>query len=236
MKFLEVATLDHINSALVFDTPECKVFGRIEPYSCKVAGADKKLYKYLESRYNEEISNFSSSISPENSLNDIISPFGPMNQPSTRRTLFNLIATLNASYPDYDFSDVRPEQFIKQPSISNVCNYINNTLFNLQHGWIVTDLNLWKIVDDIIDLEECDVYSFDPDMDSDPNTEEGAIWSFNFFFYNKKMKRILFFTVRGLSVNAPLQEDESLSDSSSDSEIIGRAMPYEEYVMGDIEM
>jgi hypothetical protein len=31
------------------------------------------------------------------------SPFGPLNQPSSRRTLFYLIATLNASFPDYDF-------------------------------------------------------------------------------------------------------------------------------------
>jgi len=35
MKFLEYPGIDAINSALNFDTPECKVFGRIEPYSCK---------------------------------------------------------------------------------------------------------------------------------------------------------------------------------------------------------
>lgn len=35
MKFLEYAGIDAINSALVFETPECKVYGRVEPYSCK---------------------------------------------------------------------------------------------------------------------------------------------------------------------------------------------------------
>lgn len=40
------------------------------------------------------------------------------------------------------------------------------------------------------------VLSYNPDLDSDPYGEEGSLWSFNYFFYNKKMKRILFFTCR----------------------------------------
>lgn len=41
-------------------------------------------------------------------------------------------------------------------------------------------------------------YSYNPDLDSDPYGEEGSLWSFNFFFYNKKLKRILFFSCHGL--------------------------------------
>ncbi|CAG8432728.1 7055_t:CDS:2 [Diversispora eburnea] len=225
MKFLDIASLDPINTALIFENPECRVVGRIETYSCKLAGVDKKLYKNLENRWNSKNISESQSVSPEqqHSFNNIISPFGSLEQPSSRRTLFNLIATLNASYPDYDFSDVKPDQFTKQPSVPMVCNYINNTLFNLGRSYIVNDLNLWQVIDDIIDLNECNVYSFNPDIDSDPNAEDGAI--------NKKLKRIVFFTVRCLSINAPLQEDEPLD---SESEV--NAMSYEEYVMGDIEM
>ncbi|CAG8730793.1 10096_t:CDS:2, partial [Racocetra persica] len=154
MKFLDISSLDSINTALVFENPECRVIGRIETYSCKLAGVDKKLYKNLEGRWNSQ----SQSVSPDqHSFHNIISPFGPMDQPSSRRTLFNLIATLNASYPDYDFS---------------------------------------SDVDDIIELDECNVYSFNPDIDSDPNAEDGAI------------------------INAPLQEDEPLdSFSGSESDI-----------------
>lgn len=42
------------------------------------------------------------------------------------------------------------------------------------------------------------VLSYNPDLDSDPYGEEGSLWSFNYFFYNKKMKRILFFTCRAI--------------------------------------
>ncbi|CAG8650542.1 1725_t:CDS:2 [Acaulospora morrowiae] len=207
MKFLDIASLDPINTALVFENPECRVVGRIETYSCKLAGVDKKLYKHLESRWNADVSQ-SLSVSPDqHSFYNIVSPFGSMDQPSSRRTLFNLIATLNASYPDYDFSDVKPDQFTKQPSVPMVCNYINNTLFNLGHSYIVNDLNLWQVIDDIVELNECSVYSFNPDNDSDPNAEDGAI------------------------INAPLQEDEPM-DSEGDL----NAMSYEEYVMGDIEI
>ncbi|CAJ0765544.1 2402_t:CDS:10 [Entrophospora sp. SA101] len=209
MKFLDIASLEPINAALVFENPECRVVGRIETYSCR--------YKYenLESQWNNNLSQQNAqSVSPDaHSFDTIISPFGSMDQPSSRRTLFNLIATLNASYPDYDFSDVKPDQFTKQPSVPMVCNYINNTLFNLGRAHIINDLMLWQTVDDIIFLDECNIYSFNPDSDADPNSDDGVI------------------------TTAPLQEDEPLDDTISETEESDiNAMSYEEYVMGDIEM
>lgn len=38
--------------------------------------------------------------------------------------------------------------------------------------------------------------SYRPDGTSDPFSESGIIWSFNFFFHNKKLRRILFLTCR----------------------------------------
>ena len=54
------------------------------------------------------------------------------------------------------------------------------------------------------------MYSYNPDLASDPYGDEGCLWSFNFFFYNQKLKRILFFTCQAQSVTTdvgnPLQE------------------------------
>jgi hypothetical protein len=36
-------------------------------------------------------------------------------------------------------------------------------------------------------------------MRSSPIGEVGNVWSFNFFFYNRKLKRILYFACRGRS-------------------------------------
>lgn len=42
------------------------------------------------------------------------------------------------------------------------------------------------------------LFSYNPDLDSDPFGEEGSLWSFNYFFYNKKLKRIVFLTCRSI--------------------------------------
>ncbi|NXL98830.1 MAF1 polymerase, partial [Tyrannus savana] len=39
---------------------------------------------------------------------------------------------------------------------------------------------------------------YNPDLDSDPFGEDGSLWSFNYFFYNKRLKRIVFFTCRSI--------------------------------------
>jgi len=66
----------------------------------KAAGSDKKLYKQIEIKYDPS----HSPPDDDDGFRYIISPFGPLDQPASRRTLFYLIGTLNASFPDYDFS------------------------------------------------------------------------------------------------------------------------------------
>ena len=36
-----------------------------------------------------------------------------------------------------------------------------------------------------IELKNCDVYSYQSDLETDPFGEKASIWSFNYFFYNK---------------------------------------------------
>ncbi len=60
--------------------------------------------------------------------------------------------------------------------------------------------------------------------------EKGNVWSFNYFFYNKKLKRILYFTCRGQSktaedsrntnTNSGAQFQESKSDADEDSSVM----------------
>ncbi|KAM3588980.1 RNA polymerase III-inhibiting protein maf1 [Umbelopsis sp. WA50703] len=207
VKFLEEPTLEVINQAFSWETAECTITGRVEAYSCKSAGADKKLFKQLESKYSFDIA--SSSFSPEDRhISNVVSPFGPLDKAASRKTLFYLLATLNAAFPDYDFSEVRPDQFSKQISTQMVINSVNTTLFNLGNDVIVNRYRLWDVLDMIVELGDCDVYSFNPDMDDDPMDEEGSIWSLNHFFFNKKLKKIVFFSIRSQSIDSP-EEDES---------------------------
>lgn len=75
---------------------------------------------------------FGESLSPpqRSSLNlSRSSPFGPLSEISSRKTFAYLIATLNASHPDYDFSHVlRPADFKRERSLRKVVTNLDSTL------------------------------------------------------------------------------------------------------------
>lgn len=185
MKFLEEPALTMINSVL----NECEIGdriinGSIEAFSCKRASADKKLARNLENQYQQEISNTSCSNSP----------IGSLTEAPTRKLLINLISTMNASFPDYDFSTLRPEQFGKELHLKLIRNAINTQLSEMveihSNGLLE---QLWRAIDLVIQPEQCEIYSYIPDLESDPFSESTTLWSFNYFFYNRQLKKILYF-------------------------------------------
>jgi Maf1 regulator len=61
--------------------------------------------------------------------------------------------------------------------------------------------SMWRLIDQQMSLKECSIYRYAPD-DLDPfeDEDEGAIWSINYFFFNKTRKRVCYLYLRGLSV------------------------------------
>ncbi|KAI8629893.1 Maf1 regulator-domain-containing protein [Xylariaceae sp. FL1651] len=146
LEFLPLRDFDVITSALNFSTPDCKVTGGCDLYTTKAAGSDKKLYRSIECSLESQhaaLLKFGASLSPPQrkemaaSLNlSRSSPFGPLSEISSRRTFAYLIATLNASHPDYDFSHVlRPTDFRREKSLRQVMASIDSTLNSVRpHG------------------------------------------------------------------------------------------------------
>uniref|UniRef100_A0A674GA86 Repressor of RNA polymerase III transcription MAF1 homolog n=1 Tax=Taeniopygia guttata TaxID=59729 RepID=A0A674GA86_TAEGU len=135
---------------------------------------------------------------------------GPLSDTCSRKTLFYLIATLNEAFrPDYDFSAAKSHEFSREPSLNWVVNAVNcSLLFSaVREDFKALKPLLWDAVDEEICLAECDIYSYNPDLDSDPFGEDGSLWSFNYFFYNKRLKRIVFFTCRSISGYAYTRPD-----------------------------
>ena len=257
-----------------FDTVDCHVIGGCDLYTTKAAGSDKKLYKSiensLESQY-ESLLRLSASLSPPqvdsaaSSLNlSRSSPFGPLSQISSRRIFAYLIATLNASHPDYDFSHLlRPSDFRRERGIKSVMNTLDTTLYNLRpkpsssllavpatwssapstvaapapagsQSW---GPRMWALIDKEMSLRECSIYCYAPEEDP-YDGEEGAIWSFNYFFFNKARKRVCYLYLRGLSImsHSPaqrtLQPGESPMRARSQSRSSG-ASKRARYWLGD---
>jgi len=220
MKLLENSQLEALNSALTFETGQYKMVGRVESYSCKMAGGDKKLFKTmnadsgtspndLQALSPPQSVNLSYSVSPvKGSSNDEAS--GHLCDTISRKTLFYLIGTLNASFlPDYDFSSAKSEDFSKEPSVSWVMNAVDSHFLSSAAHASYTTLRsqLWSAIDKEIVFSQSDVYSYNPDLNSDPFGEDGCLWSFNYFFYNKKLKRIVFLSCRAVSNMNPYSRD-----------------------------
>ncbi|KAI9206518.1 repressor of RNA polymerase III transcription Maf1, partial [Polychytrium aggregatum] len=205
MKFLEFPALEEVNTLLsCIEAGDSKAFGRIESYSCKNTGDDKKLKQHLQTKSITAFSLSPKISAPSPKLLGLSmsprSPFGPLSQPTSRKTLFYLLATLNAAFPDYDFSDVKPEYFTRMPSFHVVANDVNMSFYNLGNDKFAQVLTpkIWSAIEQVIPLADCDIYSFNPDPDIEPDAEEGNVWSFYYFFYDKKLKRIVFFTCRAV--------------------------------------
>lgn len=115
MKLLENSKFEAINNALSIKTGDSAIVGRIESYSCKMAGTDKALYKRFTSESN---AHDLQALSPPQGFMDMSPNIGRGSNSGdentvlcdtiSRKSLFYLIATLNAAFePDYDFSDAK---------------------------------------------------------------------------------------------------------------------------------
>lgn len=222
MKLLESSRFEAINSALFLENGESKIVGRIESYSCKMIGTEKQFYKKfnceegrtpqtlealsppqngyggysLSPTQNSQFHSRTYSIGSRSSDEDEIT----MCDTISRKTLFYLISTLNSAFPDYNFSDAKGSEFSKEPSLQYVISNIDGLLsVTVGEPYAKIHDKMWQTLNEEICLPECFIYSYNPDLASDPFGEDGSLWSFNYFFYNRKMKRVVLFTCRALS-------------------------------------
>ncbi|KAE8022803.1 hypothetical protein FH972_008573 [Carpinus fangiana] len=215
MKFLEYTPLDRLNDFLSnLYLGERTIKGCLEAYSCKHTGTDKKLSLSLENEMLDYLG--------KSSDTDSSSPADFLLSRSSRKTLIYLVLTLNHMYPDYDFSAVKAHQFFTEESWDIFKQIFDTYMFEASKEWIETNGGsslldaLYKALDEVVKLAECEIYSYNPDSDADPFLERGAIWSFNFFFYNRKQRRVVSFRLCCLSnlvadeflmVELPSEED-----------------------------
>ena len=61
---------------------------------------------------------------------------------------------------------------------------------------------LWARLEEVIQPSECDVYNYKADTEGDPFNDSASLWSFCYFFFNRKLKRIVCFTCLASSKRA----------------------------------
>ncbi|KAH7642246.1 repressor of RNA polymerase III transcription Maf1 [Dermatophagoides farinae] len=233
MKFLEHSHFEALNSALNFDAGVYQIVGRLESYSCKLVASEKRLFKLMNAADGLSPNDLEVLSPPESgsfnsrfdSFTDSEFQYTPASMIS-RKTLFYLIATLNASFnPDYDFSNCRAEEFSREPSVKHVMDAVDSTFFSSSARQEYNEMKsqLWSAIDSHISLSDCEIYRFNSDSNFDP-WDDCSIWAYYYFFYSKKLKRIVFFTYRAVrNDDHANQPDDMFNDTgytSFDIEII----------------
>lgn len=170
------------------------------------------------------------------------SAFGPLSELSSRRTFAYLIATLNASHPHYDFSNVlRPNDFKRERNLRKAMGTLDSILQNVRPSNLESKSfnsseneptatwgpQCWSLIDKEMRLNECTVFTYHPEVDPFEE-DESAIWSAHHFFFHRALKRVAYLYIRVVPVtsstslsrhlawrHADLGED--LSHSSADA-------------------
>ena len=180
MKYLENLSLETISNSLTNReiAGGLIINGRIEVYSTKKAGNDKKESKMLESKLSE----------------------GNTNVATPKRLLVDLIQTLNASMIDYDFSDISPNSFALV-NVNDAVQHINSHLSQLSNDSNYFISNMWKNILECLGVatlvNTCEVYKLSDSTIIDDEVD--IVWSFNYFFCCKEMKRICYFSCSATS-------------------------------------
>lgn len=192
MKYLEYTPLDCLNDFMShLNFGERTIKGCLEAYSCKHTGTDKKLSFSLEHQILDYLG--------KSSDTDSSSPVEYLSSRSSRKTLIYLVLTLYHMYPDYDFSAVKAHQFFLEEDWNNFKQIFDTYMVEASKEWAEANEgstllgSLYKALSEVVNISECEIYSYNPDPEADPFLERSAIWAFNFFFYNRKLKRVVGF-------------------------------------------
>ncbi|KAJ4376146.1 RNA polymerase III-inhibiting protein maf1 [Neocucurbitaria cava] len=228
MKYLDLCALHEVNVALNFDTQDTAIIGGCDVWTVKAAGSDKKLYKRIEKTLEERHENLLATVARFSEQNaeqfaDQLNiaretPFGTFNEASNRHTFAYLIATLNATHIDYDFANtLNPDEF-RRETLDSFKEEITTTMFYLRPqiysaglpvgamtplGSPIWSPRSWQLINSEMDYANCEFYAWEPS--DDPFADDGAIWSYHYFIYNKERKRVAYFYLRGVSAlsNSP---------------------------------
>ncbi|KGR13786.1 hypothetical protein MEM_02215 [Candida albicans L26] len=207
------------------------------------------------------------------------SPFGPLKNVTTRKTFAYLIAILNSSFPDQDFTNLQPttENFYRIESPDELVHRFNNVLLSL--GKKEDILNwIWDIINSYMDVlpsknsspyiaaqnsggsrhgsfsastgnssppsnssyETCQIYQFQPSDESileDLTYPYQPMWSYYYFIYNKKKKRVTFIHIAAINKadysNGNGNQGSGNSENSSNRAKVINSDGEEEYDVND---
>lgn len=229
MKYLEHMGLESVSnllSAAEF-SGGLLLHGRVEIYSTKKTGDDKKHSKLLESKlasndqHPDHVFRIPSVLPPPQTSPEVTTGKSTPESEAkkTRKLLVDLIQTLNAAQLDHDFSELSPDSFAVVP-LQDAMNAINAFLAEMTVQRPLFMSQLWKEINHALSeqLNQCEVYVLTDSTYLD-DLEDGILSSFHYFFCHKELRRMCYFTChttskfREISNNYDSEMEDELDQS-----------------------
>ena len=110
-------------------------------------------------------------------------------------------------------SDLTGQEFKKIYKLSEISTYLNTLFLHLGNNPSTAEMvriKLFTTIDEIINLNESEIFQFKPEPEMDPEADILKLWSLYYFFVNIKKKRVVFLSFRAVSS----QESRSFDDIS----------------------
>mmetsp|Transcript_77736 Transcript_77736/g.219843 ORF Transcript_77736/g.219843 Transcript_77736/m.219843 type:complete len:266 (-) Transcript_77736:54-851(-) len=175
---LDSARLTQISAMLkAIDAGDRIIKGRVELFSCSRRRLSQNQQRELQARV-------------PHSLAD--SALGPLSTEPAQLLLANLRALMSLLFPDYDCTGLTPDDFEHCPDKHTVVGTINHSLaavVDRVHTGFLGEF--WQVVQETIDLVNCEVYAFRPTAGTFEPTDS-ALMSSYYFFADVGKGRILF--------------------------------------------
>ncbi|NWV46880.1 MAF1 polymerase, partial [Daphoenositta chrysoptera] len=166
MKLLENSSFEAINSQLTVETGDAHIIGRIESYSCKLAGIDKQLFKqFCQEGQPHALEALSppqtSGLSPGRYRPRARDPALPLGAGVGPGTVGSALGLALESALGSLVSGQESHEFSREPSLNWVVNAVNCSLFSaVREDFKALKPLLWDAVDEEICLAECDIYRY----------------------------------------------------------------------------
>jgi hypothetical protein len=130
---------------------------------------------------------------------------------------------MNSSFPDYDFTETHPDCFhvMKESEVMHTVNSYLGEISMTKPNFLI---NLWQAINDVVSLQDCIIFSYVPDSGCQGHPFAGCLWSFNFFFFNKELKRICYFTCMGSNQKVHGHVFNGIDDDDDEEEYVGSDM------------
>ncbi|CAH8517378.1 unnamed protein product [Heterobilharzia americana] len=213
MKLLEQVNLECLSSQLSSASKRFKIDARLESYSCKMVSEEKRQFRELVSRLHGAESHESPTLylGSSQTLRDLHELTGQVIDPQTFRMSIIQDQSPTLFWAYYDFLTARSDEFCLEPELWLVKHYISRFCSIYVDKYEDIAPQLWTVIGEEIIPDQCRIYSYRPDHLSDPYSS-GCLASFNYFFHNRLLRRILFFSLRVL--NDSLVEGENELEES----------------------